>query len=303
MNAKSSMFRPPRMETEPQGGGSAALPAPLVKPLRHPIRWTGQKIALLLAAVTGAHIGTLVIVALYYLLFEVYHPFTAAWHSAISDPNWRHLVRGVGEGLLGGTLGQMLVWNPYRPRIRKSIAKRPSLIDRAEMFLRIPNIKDSRRLSGFQTALAPLAILIYAIPGFLISAYFLKFVHSSITDVHQALGQSYWHKVESIWTSERDQKLVGLFASIVFGRRPVKKVANDVQLWFAERRVCLNKPLRWYHIPVFKARYNDILEHGLSPDADLRHGGWEAKLMVGAVGVMFLFAGFGYYVLTVIATK
>jgi hypothetical protein len=52
------------------------------------------------------------------------------------------MIRGVGEGLLGGSLGQMVVFNPYKHR--KAKKKKLNLLDKIEIKLRIPNLKDPR---------------------------------------------------------------------------------------------------------------------------------------------------------------
>jgi hypothetical protein len=67
---------------------------------------------------------------------------------------------------------------------------------------------------------------------------------------------------------------MGLAASFFFGRRPLRKVFDGVQLWFAERHVASGKPVHWYHPPTFRARCNDVaaqVEAGLVIAAG-RHG-------------------------------
>lgn len=281
------------------------LPPPLVKIYRHPFRWTKQKFGLTIAALIGAHIGTLVIVALYYIVLETYHPITVVWHEVASSNYWRHLLRGVGEGLLGGTLGQMLVWNAYTKKSRSA----PHLLDKIEMKLRIPNIKDPRRVNIWQLLAFPFLVILYGAPGFGLAALFVRIIHHSGTNAATLIttashghihAASYWSHVKTIWTGEWDKKIIGIFASLCLGRRPVRKISNDVQLWFAERRVILKKPLRFYHPPTFKARYNYLMVNGTG-HSTVSHKGIQATLMVWSTVVMLGLAGFGYYVLTVIA--
>jgi len=78
----------------------------------------------------------------------------------------------------------------------------------------------------------------------------------------------------------------------------VRGVFDDVQLWFAERRVATNRPLRWYHPPTFKARYNGMT--GETAHATLDHGLISA-LMLSLVIVGAALAVYGWYVLTYIA--
>ena len=135
--------------------GKAPLPSPLVKFFRHPRRWIRNKAELAIAALVLAHIGTLIVVGLYYLVFEVYPPITHAWHSAVPGSSTRHLPRNVYEGVLGGTLAQFVVFNHFARRR----AKRGPL-DEWEIRHRLPNVKDDRPLSGWQLALSPVLVLI-----------------------------------------------------------------------------------------------------------------------------------------------
>jgi hypothetical protein len=106
--------------------------------------------------------------------------------------------------------------------------------------------------------------------------------------------------VKAIWTSEKDQKLVGLFASLFLGRRPLKKIANDIQLWFVERKIAKGKKTRWWHPATFEARYNEVAAGGVTPSA-VGQSGWVATLMGFSIVIGLALAGFGYYVLTAIA--
>ena len=124
--------------------------------------------------------GTLIIVGLYYLLFEVVHPVKHAWDTLLttqsahvlgrpllSTGHWnldRHLVRNVFEGVLGGTLAQLVVFNHFR--IRNTINL--NWLDRLEFKLHVPNVKDHRGLNGWQLLTLPFLVIVYAIPGFLV---------------------------------------------------------------------------------------------------------------------------------------
>lgn len=267
--------------------------------LRHPLKWTRNKAELIVAAVVLAHIGTLIVVGLYYLLFEVYTPFTHAWHTAVQSNGTRHLLRNVYEGVLGGTLVQFVVFNHFAKRRQKL-----SRLDRQEIRLRIPNLKDGRPLSGWQLVLSPVLVLVYAIPGFALGAGVAWLVRHHVTTPHNYavltggsnVGHGFLSPVKSLWSSNKDQRIVGFFASVFLGRRPVRAVAEDLQGYFAARRVALGKSQRFYHPPNFRARMNAVTEDG----AALRvanTAGWVTYLLSFTIFVGIALAGFGYWVL------
>jgi len=193
---------------------------------RHPVKWTRNKVELVAAAIVLAHIGTLIVVGLYYLLFEVYAPFTHAWHAVVPGDGTRHLLRNVYEGVLGGTLVQFVVFNHFAKR-RTTVGR----LDRQEMKLHIPNLKDDRPLSGWQLLVSPLLVLVYAIPGFLVGAGVAWLMRHEVTTAHNyallvgapTRGHSLWSPIHSLWTANKDEKVVGFFASVFLGRRPVRR--------------------------------------------------------------------------------
>ena len=296
-------------EKQSAGAGKIQRPPPLVSPFRHPIRWLGLILLSLIAALLFAHIGSLDITGLYYAVFEWNGHMTAWWHSFISDANLRHDIRDVAEGFYGGAIAQQLVWNHYR-RHRIRYAARPvNRLDRIEGFLRIPNLKSKRELSLWQI---PYALFlwapIYGAPGFAV-VYFLDaairhdiaLLHNTVT----ALGPhaSWWQRTASIDTLNWDKKVMGFAASLFFGRRPLRKVFDGVQLWFAERHVAGGKPMRWYYPPTFRARCNDVAA-GVTEGGIIgtdRHGRLQAVLLTIVLVPVVVFAALGYYVLTVIA--
>ena len=85
--------------------------------LRHPLRWLKNKALLAVDWLVLVHVGTLIVVALYYLAFQTIpgvkydwdHLLTGGLHfwglhvhlallSKAHWAEWRHLVRNVGEG-------------------------------------------------------------------------------------------------------------------------------------------------------------------------------------------------------------
>ncbi len=276
-----------------------APPLPLVKLTRHPLKWAANKIKLTIAAVVLAHIGTLIVVALYYLLFETWAPITHLWHDTVADNGTRHMLRNVYEGVLGGTLAQFVVFNHFAKRRTKL-----GWLDRLEIRLGVPNLKDDRELSGWQLALSPLMVLVYAIPGFLLGAGAVWAIKHGVTTAHKSAtligepnaGRSAWQHFQTLWTANRDQKIVGLFASVFMGRRPVRAVAEDLQGYFVARRVARGKPTRRYHPPNFQARMNAASVQGATGRID-RTGAWVAYLLTAAILIGLSLAGFGAWVL------
>jgi hypothetical protein len=294
------------------------LPPPLdAKLWRHPLRWLKTKALIAIDGLILLHIGTLIVVALYYFAFELIPGVKYDWDHALTGQlhfwglhvhlallskahwtQWRHLIRNVGEGLLGGVLAQAIVWNHYKRKPRPR-----NRVDELEIALHIPNLKDGRRTSGFQMTVLPLLVLIYAIPGFAIGAGVAHLIQNGIAHVHvhQLSSDAV---IRSLWTGKVSQKVVGLFASFVFARRVGRGVYDDVQLFFAERRHALRKPLRAYHrlVPTFVARYNGVTSQEAAADAVQARDRWVTWLMVGSIPIGLALAAFGYYVLAYIAT-
>jgi hypothetical protein len=285
--------------------------------LRHPLRWLKNKALVTIDGLALVHVGTLIVVALYYLAFQTIpgvkydwdHAFTGGLHfwglhvhlallSKAHWAEWRHLIRNVGEGLLGGMLGQAIIWNHFRVK-----PKPRNWVDKLEIALHIPNLKDDRRTSGWQMLALPLLVLVYAIPGFAIGAGVSHLIQHSLAHVHlhQVSSDAV---VQSLWTGNVSQKVVGLFASIVFARRVGRGVYDDVQLFYAERRRAVAKPLSFYHklVPTFAARYNSISSTDAAAEAVDKHDRWATWILVGSIPVGIGLAAFGYYVLAYIAT-
>ena len=292
-------------------------PPPLDATLtRHPLKWLKNKALLTVGGLALVHVGTLIVVALYYLAFQTIPGVKYDWDHALTGglhfwglhvhlallstahwAQWRHLIRNVGEGLLGGVFGQAIIWNHFKVK-----PKPRNWVDRLEITLHIPNLKDDRRMSGWQILALPPLVLLYAIPGFAIGAGVAHLIQHSIAHVHlhQVSSDAV---VQSLWTGNVSQKVVGLFASIVFARRVGRGVYDDVQLFFAERRRAVGKPLAFYHklVPTFAARYNSVSSKDAAADAVEKHDRWATWILVASIPVGLGLAGFGYYVLAYIA--
>jgi ABC-type molybdate transport system permease subunit len=110
--------------------------------------------------------------------------------------------------------------------------------------------------------------------------------------------------VQSLWTSNVSQKVVGLFASIVFARRVGRGIYDDVQLLFAERRRATGKRLATYHrlVPTFAARFNGLDSEASAAAAVAGHSRWATWVLFISLPIGVALAGVGYYVLAYIAT-
>jgi hypothetical protein len=281
-------------------------PAPLTNPLRHPLRWLAITAASLVAAVVFAHLGALFITGLYYLLFEVNSSAAAWWHSVIPDAALRHAVRDVAEGFYGGAVAQQLVWNPFKNRRTRYLAKPMNRLDRLEDRLRIPNLRSGRNLSFWQI---PYALMIwapiYGSVGFTVTYLLDSVIRRDIAALqHTVLAlsprASMWQRTASMDTADWDKKVMGLAASFCFGRRPLRKVFDGVQLWFAERHVIRRQPVRWYQPPTFRARCAQVSAKVSAGQAipPGRHGRLQTILMATALAGVAVLIAVGYYALT-----
>jgi hypothetical protein len=281
-------------------------PAPLTNPLRHPLRWLVVTAASLVGAVIFAHLGALFIAGLYYLLFQVNSSATAWWHSVIPDAALRHAVRDVAEGFYGGAIAQQLVWNPFKSRRTRYLARPMNRLDRLEDLLRIPNLRSGRSLSFWQI---PYSLLvwapIYGSVGFTVTYLLDSVIRHDINVLQQTVlalssHASMWQRTASMDTLNWDKKVMGLAASFCFGRRPLRKVFDGVQLWFAERRVIRHQPVRWYQPPTFRGRCAQVSAKVAAGEtiSARQHGRLQTTLAVSTLVPVAALIGLGYYVLT-----
>jgi hypothetical protein len=262
-----------------------ALPPPLVRFGDDPVRWIVIKIELLVAAVALAHIGMFIVVALYYLLTQKNPTVKHFWdHTLVTNSDLRHSIRDVGEGVLGGFLAQAIVWNHFA----KSHLKVGRIFRRVHDAAHIPEVPA-----------ALVASVILGTVGFLVLYFGLHAldVHAAVKVAHGSL----WHRTENIWASSWDKKALG-YAAAFAARRPLHLVFDDIQGWFAERRVELHKGPRFYHPPTFTARVNDVAEAARRSNRPIAHQGRpQSVLMVGGLVIGLALAAYGFYVLTYIA--
>jgi len=317
---------------EPEG--KARLPRPLVR-LNHPLRWLLNNTHLMVVRAVGTFAGVLIAVAVYYLLTQTTDTMNDTWHAAVPNDSLRHDIRDVGEGVFGALLGVLVGWNTYTKR------KPINRFDRFEMkWLRLASLKDSHRLKVRQVLLGLLYVPFFAIPGFLLAKGIIAVFDPKQTFAHlnvpsdASLWDQVWIKTQNLFRDNWPKRLMGYASGLFFGRRPIKGVFDDLQLWFVERRVLLDTtgfhrdepnwltkhidaayqfisrlspagriPLFLYP-PTYQARYNDLrtqflLDSNAIPQG--RHGPGHSLLLAGGAFVAFCLALYGEYVLVFIA--
>jgi hypothetical protein len=296
-------------QATPLTPASPALPPPLVRPLRHPIKWLGLTTVSVVAALVFAHIGSLDVAGLYYAVFEWNSHMTAWWHSFISDRGLRHAIRDVAEGFYGGAIAQQLVWNAFRKHRVSYVAKPMNRLDKLEVRIGIPNLRSGKDLRFWQI---PYALLIwaplYGSVGFAVTYLLDAAIRHDVSSLQNTVGNlgphaSIWRRVAAIDTSNWDKKIMGLAASVFFGRRPLRKVFDGVQLWFAKRHVAGRLRTHWFYPPTYRARCNYVAEQaqaGRMVVSD-RFQHLQVALMVAALVPVVVLAGLGFYVLTFVA--
>ena len=259
--------RPPRPD----------LPPPLVHSYRHPILWTKNKAILLFDAIVLAHIGVLIVAALYFLITQTNHGVKHWWDTTVTPSSLRHDIRDVGEGVLAACFAQAIVWNPFTRSHQRA----------GETFRRW-----RRRYHVPVVVSAIVAATLIGAAAFAIGELILHL--ASVHAANHKVSGSIWNRTVTVWNSNWDKKALG-FVSALVARRPLHVLFDETQTYFAIRRAESGKPLRWYHPPVFQARYNYLQQNDhavrsypvlLKPVMSL--------LLIAGVGL----AGYGYYILT-----
>ncbi|MFI5038412.1 MAG: hypothetical protein ACHQCG_00595, partial [Solirubrobacterales bacterium] len=264
-----------------------------------------QHLEMLALRAVMAYIGLLIVAALYYVLLETHVKLplvgetnTQAWHRLVPERTLRHNVRDVGEGLLGGLLGIGFTYNYFRR------SRPPNRIDRFEIALRIPNVKDDRRLSWWQAILGLLLIPVYASVGFLLGEAVVSVVHPYVNHAVESQTGNLIFNIKANIIENWPRKVIGLAAAFCFGHRPAKAVIDDIQLWFVEKRLERGRGLRAYDPPPFKARYNAVAGEAAAtggPAVRARGGRVRHLLSTATLVVAAASTGYGYYVLNYIA--
>jgi hypothetical protein len=266
--------------TDPARTGRAArpeLPPPLVRFFRHPIRWTRIKLELILDAVVLAHVGVFIIAALYYLITQTSPTVKHWWNTTVTPPSLRHDIRDVGEGVLASCMAQAIVWNHFTRSHLKAGHRFREWRDRYHVPVGLA---------------AVVSAIVIGTVAYLAGDGVLHLL--SVRAHNHTVAGSIWNRTATIWNSNWDKKALGFVAALA-ARRPLHVIYDEVQAYFAGRRADAGRPLRWYHPPVYKARYHYLLEN----QHEIRRYPILLKAVMGLALVACVgLAGFGYYVLT-----
>lgn len=300
------------------------LPAPLVRvKWNKPKTWvmklanTVQGLVLVLVA---AYLGMLMAAAIYYLVFQTYEPITNGWHSAVPSDYWRHLVRDAGEGFFGGLFGFFAGWNYFKPR-----KAQPNWVDRILIRRGFATMYDNDPLSGRQLAKAYLWFIPAGLPGALIGTGLVALFHYKVVTAQTLLdtvsfslpsNASIPGAMVAFALTGLPVKLVGFLAANFYGRKVMRGVFDDLQVWLVELLIGFSKLgenitdnatvknirhisdkaiIRLILPPGFQARYTDLVEHR---ELGNRQSSFKTKAVMALIGALYVFLiGFGAYVI------
>jgi len=225
------------------------------------------------------HIGTLVIVGLYYLLFEVNPHMNNWWHTTVSNGDLRHAIRNVAEGVLGALLAKAIMWNHFSKKGLKS----GRVYDWLKAHTHLPE--------------APTAILSFVlVAGGIFAAGWalLGAFHLHVTEA--AVSGGVWAHVQTIWTRASDQKLLAFVAAFV-GARALHNLFDDIQGYLAGRRAATKGSTPRLYPANYRNRVRYFVDN---PDTRV-YGKWAVRVIKVGIPVGIGLAAFGYYVLAYIA--
>lgn len=194
---------------------------------------------------------------------------------------FRHSVRDVYIGLIGGLVLQILVAN---------------------------SIKLAREAKARQLLLLPISAPLAGIPGFLIGWGIVTALDDWVyrgpgisvggkqiyaTEVNQFLQSSSWHNI-----------IIGLLASFVFARFVAKRPLQTIQTFFIERDVNAirwkrsagghESRLRWVRPPGYRLRVKYMLDNNIVCD---QHSPAISRVMLAGTPVALFLIGFGFWLL------
>ncbi len=264
----------------------------------------------LIYVVIAVHIGVWIVSALYYDITQVRYVIGGhqimylkpGWdqlpkHLGFTTYAWwtvvRHAIRNVYEGLLGGLLGMVvgIRWKPPKPATR---------FDNLLVRLHFPSRHQQRRTTPAQVILSPLTVSLAGLPGFVVALaavlggswlfhHFHLVVHlPAVTLPHQALVQSY------LATWQWQYQLVGLAAGLFYGRKAFFKIAEDIQLFFIERRIAAGRRPGWVYPWNYRLRYDQVMAE--TGGTVRGHGRWISVFMPVVLAAGLLLTADGIYV-------
>jgi hypothetical protein len=236
-----------------------------------------NRLALTVDAVVLAHVGVLIVAALYYLITQTNPTVKHWWDTTVTPAALRHDIRDVGEGVLASCLAQAVVWNPFT----RSHEKTGRVFRRLRERFHVP--------VGVAAVVSAAAVGTVA---FIVGEAVLHWL--SVHSTSRPVTGSLWNRTTTVWRSNWDKKALGFLAAVV-ARRPLHVVFDEAQAYFAGRRASAGTGVRWYHPPVFKARYNYLAQN--------RHEARQYPAVLNNVMALVVLAsvalaGYGYYVLT-----
>ncbi len=236
---------------------------------------------LLVEALILAHVGVLIVAAIYYGVFETTYTMHHWWHQVVSDSATRHNIRDVGEGVLGALMAKAVLWNHFT----KSHLKCGRIFDEWHDKYHIP-----RFLAALLSAAVVFAVTFGALSLIIDHAFTLHVSNAPPTG-------SWWSRTESLWKSDWNRKALAFVCAFV-SSRPLHNTFDDIQGYFAGRRVDLGKTPRIWEPVTFKNRFRYLTDH----PHQIRHyaKGINVLVMIGVVAAFGL-AVWGYWILTYVA--
>lgn len=228
-----------------------------------------------------SHVGLLIVVALYYIIFETTGTMNNAWHHLVPNGNLRHEIRNVGEGVLGAFLAKGIMWNHFT----KSHERAGRLFDFIQNRFRF--------LPAWLSAIVTTAIVFALAFWAGTSALHALSVHSSTGAVNGSL----LHRTATLWNSNWDQKALGFLCAFL-ATRPMHAIFDDVQAYFAGRRASLGRKPHFWYPKAFKNRYKYLVAHPSQVRSYSAHVNLFMRFgVLAGIGL----AAYGYYILTYVA--
>jgi hypothetical protein len=234
-------------------------------------------VALLVDAVVLAHIGVLIVAALYYVITQTNPTVKHWWDTTVTPASLRHDLRDVGEGVLASCLAQAIVWNPFTRSHRKTGRVFRQMRERFHVPVGVAAVVSAAAIGAV---------------AFVVGEGVLHWLSVHSTS-HPVTG-SLWSRTTTVWRSNWDKKALGFIAAVA-ARRPLHVLFDEAQAYFAGRRASAGTGVRWYHPPVFKARYNYLTENRHEAR---RYPALLTHIVAVVVVISVALAGYGYYVLT-----
>jgi hypothetical protein len=253
------------------------LPPPLAKFSRDRRRWVHNRAVLAVDAVVLAHVGVLIVAALYCVITQTNPTVKHWWDTTVTPASLRHDIRDVGEGVLASCLAQAIVWNPFTRSHQKTGRVFRQLHERFGVPIGVAAVVSAAAIGAV---------------AFIVGEGVLHWL--SMHSTSRLVTGSLWNRTSTVWKSNWDKKALGFLAAVA-ARRPLHILFDEAQAYFAGRRASDGTGLRWYHPPVFKARYNHLTENR----QEVRQ---YPALLTYVVAVVVLasvaLGGYGYHVLT-----